>query len=264
MARNDRRCGAWPRRVWRLHAVPHSRPGDNPLYHPVGGPPLPGSGGGPAPVPRRRRRPAAFPACQAGSARAGAAPGAEDPGQPPGPVRCVPSAAGSMPRASTWPSSPRRRDQVIGIAEGNRAARGRGAGGVVAAGLGGAGRAEAAGTSSRRHGMRMVGPATSGWPAPVPASTRRSRPGTPRRAAWAWRCSRPAAPASRWPTASRGWHRDLLPGLARRHGRRIWRRHAAVVGSDPATKLALLYLESIGNPRKFARTARRAGAACRS
>ena len=29
--------------------------------------------------------------------------------------------------------------------------------------------------------------------------------------------------------------------------------------SDPATKLALLYLESIGNPRKFARTARRVG-----
>ena len=29
--------------------------------------------------------------------------------------------------------------------------------------------------------------------------------------------------------------------------------------SDPATKLALLYLESIANPRKFARTARRVG-----
>ena len=29
--------------------------------------------------------------------------------------------------------------------------------------------------------------------------------------------------------------------------------------SDPATRLALLYVESIGNPRKFARTARRAG-----
>ena len=29
--------------------------------------------------------------------------------------------------------------------------------------------------------------------------------------------------------------------------------------SDPATKLALLYLESITNPPKFARTARRVG-----
>jgi len=29
--------------------------------------------------------------------------------------------------------------------------------------------------------------------------------------------------------------------------------------SDPATKLAVLYLESFGNPRKFARTARRLG-----
>ena len=32
-------------------------------------------------------------------------------------------------------------------------------------------------------------------------------------------------------------------------------------GSDPATRLALLYVESIGNPRKFARTARRVGRA---
>jgi hypothetical protein len=29
--------------------------------------------------------------------------------------------------------------------------------------------------------------------------------------------------------------------------------------SDPATRLGLLYLESFGNPRKFARTARRVG-----
>ena len=41
--------------------------------------------------------------------------------------------------------------------------------------------------------------------------------------------------------------------------RRVRQRHAAVVGPGRGTRLAVLYLESFGNPRKFARTARRVG-----
>ena len=104
---------------------------------------------------------------------------------------------------------------------------------MLAAGLDGAARAELLGIC-RRHGMRMVGPASFGvadtsagldatfaarhptagkrWPGAAVDRRRRLRPG-------------------RAPVADR--RRDLLPRLARRQRRRGRRRHAAVVGVRP-------------------------------
>jgi acyl-CoA synthetase (NDP forming) len=53
---------------------------------------------------------------------------------------------------------------------------------------------------------------------------------------------------------------DLLVRLGGQQARRVRQRHADVVGTRRRDQLAVLYLESFGNPRKFARTARRVGA----
>ena len=45
----------------------------------------------------------------------------------------------------------------------------------------------------------------------------------------------------------------------RQQGRRLGQRSARVLGERPATSVILLYLESFGNPRRFARLARRIG-----
>ena len=46
----------------------------------------------------------------------------------------------------------------------------------------------------------------------------------------------------------------------RQQGRCVGQRSAAVLGRRPATDVVLMYLESFGNPRKFAEMARRIGA----
>ena len=51
--------------------------------------------------------------------------------------------------------------------------------------------------------------------------------------------------------------RHLRVRLGRQQGRRERQRPAPVLGRRPATDVVLLYLESFGNPRKFARLARR-------
>ena len=130
---------------------------------------------------------------------------------------------------------------------------------VLAAGLGGAARAELLGIC-RRHGMRMVGPASYGV-----AGTS---------------VSLDATYAARHPEpGSAGLALQSTGGLGFvlvEHLSRIGVGISSLVSlgdtddvagtdmllwweSDPATRLALLYVESIGNPRKFARTARRAG-----
>ena len=92
------------------------------------------------------------------------------------------------------------------------------------------------------------------------ASTPRSPPPPAGRARPGWSCS-PAASASRWSTS--------CPGSASASPRS---RRSATSSTCPATtcccggnrtsvtRLAVLYIESFGNPRKFGRTARRVGA----
>ena len=171
-------------------------------------------------------------------------------------VPCVPSAA-ATPEGVDLAVIATPAAAVIGIAE-ECGQRGVKALVVLAAGLNGAARAELLGIC-RRHGMRMVGPASFGVADTSAGWTRRSRPAIPGREALAWRSSRPVAPASPWPAPVADRRRDLLPRLARRQRRRG--RHDMLLWweSDPATKLALLYVESIANPPKFARTARHVG-----
>ncbi len=108
----------------------------------------------------------------------------------------------------------------------------------------------------RTAGMRLVGPELSGsgehrgtaqrqLPSPPP------RPG-PGGGDVAVRCGRGRPPG----TAGR-----LLVRLRRQQGRRERQRPAGVLGGRrPDTDVIALYLESFGNPRKFARIARRVGA----
>ena len=130
---------------------------------------------------------------------------------------------------------------------------------VIAAGLDGAARAEALGIC-RRHGMRMVGPASFGV----------ANPGICLDATFAAR--HPTAGSASLAFQSTGGTGFVLVEHLSRLGVGI----SSLVSlgdtddisgedmllwwqSDPATKLAMLYLESIGNPAKFARTARRVG-----
>jgi acyl-CoA synthetase (NDP forming)/GNAT superfamily N-acetyltransferase len=144
---------------------------------------------------------------------------------------------------------------VPGIAEqcGRRGVRGLV---VITAGLGGPARAELVGIC-RRHGMRMAGPGSFGV----------ANPGIGLDASFAARHPRPGK-AGLALQASGGVGFVLLEHLSRlgvgisslvslgdkddvsgTDMLRWWE-------SDPATKLGVLYLESIRNPRKFARTAR--------
>ena len=130
---------------------------------------------------------------------------------------------------------------------------------VIAAGLSGAARAEALGIC-RRYGMRMVGPASFGV----------ASPGSCLDATFAAR--HPMAGSAGLAFQSTGGTGFALVEHLSRLGVGI----SSLVSlgdtddisgedmllwwqSDPATKLAVLYLESIGNPAKFARIARRVG-----
>ena len=130
---------------------------------------------------------------------------------------------------------------------------------VLAAGLGGAARAELLGIC-RHHGMRMVGPASfgvAGTGAGLDATFagRHPRPG---RAGLALQSTGGAGFALAEHLSRIGVGISSLVSLGDTDDvsgtdMLLWWE------SDPATRLALLYLESIANPAKFTRTARRVG-----
>ena len=172
-------------------------------------------------------------------------------------VPCVPSAA-ALPGEVDLAIIATPAAAVTGIAEecGQRGVKGLV---VLAAGLDGAARAELLGIC-RRHGMRMVGPASFGV-----ADTSAGLDAT-------FAARHPRAGSVGLALQSTGGAGFALA----RHLSRIGVGISSLVSlgdiddvdgtdmllwweSDPATKLALLYLESIANPRKFARTARRVG-----
>ena len=168
-------------------------------------------------------------------------------------VPCVPSAAalpGRRPGGHRHTGGGRARYRRR-----MRATERQGAGGE-AAGLSGKARTELG--ICRRHGMRMVGPASFGV-----ADTRSGLDAT-----FAARHPRPGSAGLA--LQSTGGAGLALAGHLSRIGVGISSLVSLgdtddVAGidmllwweSDPATKLALLYLESIANPAKFARTARR-------
>ena len=132
---------------------------------------------------------------------------------------------------------------------------------VIAAGLSGPARAELLGIC-RRHGMRMVGPASFGV----------ANPGIGLDATFAAR--HPGAGTAGLALQSTGGTGFVLVEHLSRLGVGIstlvsFGDKDDVSGtdmlqwweSDEVTKLALLYMESIGNPPKFARTARGVGRA---
>src|SRR5580692_273953 len=188
----------------------------------------------------------------------------------PGPVYPVNPGAAELDGISCLPSAAALPDQVdlaviavpagavLGVAEdcGRRGVR---ALVVIAAGLSGPARAELLGIC-RRHGMRMVGPASFGV-----ADTRAGLDAT-----FAAHHPRPGcAGLALQSTGGAGF--ALIEHLSRTgvgisslvslgdkddvggNDMLLWWE------SDPATKLALLYLESIANPAKFARIARGVG-----
>jgi acyl-CoA synthetase (NDP forming)/RimJ/RimL family protein N-acetyltransferase len=172
-------------------------------------------------------------------------------------VPCVPSAA-ALPEDVDLAVIATPAAAVVGIAE-ECGQRGVKALVVVAAGLSGAVRAELLGIC-RRHGMRMVGPASlgvAGSSAGLDATfaARHLRPGC---AGLAMQSTGGAGFALAEQLSRTGVGISSLVSLGDKddvagHDMLLWWE------SDPATKLALLYLESIVNPPKFARTARRVG-----
>ncbi len=172
-------------------------------------------------------------------------------------VPCLPSAA-ALPEQVDLAVIATPAAAVPGIA-GECGRRGVKALVVLAAGLDGAARAEVLGTC-RRYGMRMAGPASFGVASPGVCLD--------------------ATFAARHPTAgSAGLAFQSTGGMGFalvEHLSRLGVGISSLVSlgdkddvsgtdmlqwweSDPVTKLALLYLESVGNPPKFARTARRVG-----
>ena len=172
-------------------------------------------------------------------------------------VPCVPSAA-ALPEEVDLAVIATPAAAVAGIAE-ECGQRGVKALVVLAAGLDGAGRAELLGIC-RRHGMRMVGPASFGvadTSAGLDATfaARHPRPGS---AGLALQSTGGAGFALVEHLSRIGVGISSLVSLGDKDDvagddMLLWWE------SDPATKLALLYLESIANPPKFARTARRVG-----
>ena len=172
-------------------------------------------------------------------------------------VPCLPSAA-ALPEQVDLAVIAAPAGAVLGIAEdcGRRGVR---ALVVIAAGLSGPARAELLG-SCRRHGMRMVGPASFGV----------ANPGICLDATFAAR--HPVSGTVGLALQSTGGTGFVLVEHLSRLGVGIstlvsFGDKDDVSGtdmlqwweSDEETKLALLYLESIGNPPKFARTARGVG-----
>jgi len=172
-------------------------------------------------------------------------------------VPCLPSAA-ALPEQVDLAVIAAPAGAVLGIAEdcGRRGVR---ALVVIAAGLSGPARAELLGIC-RRHGMRMVGPASFGV----------ANPGICLDATFAAR--HPVSGTVGLALQSTGGTGFVLVEHLSRLGVGIstlvsFGDKDDVSGtdmlqwweSDEETKLALLYLESIGNPPKFARTARGVG-----
>src|SRR5271169_2403656 len=172
-------------------------------------------------------------------------------------IPCLPSAA-ALPEQVDLAVIAAPTGAVLGIAEdcGRRGVR---ALVVIAAGLPGPARAELLGIC-RRHGMRMVGPASFGV----------ANPGIGLDATFAAR--HPAAGMAGLALQSTGGTGFVLVEHLSRLGVGIstlvsFGDKDDVSGtdmlqwweSDETTKLALLYMESIGNPPKFARTARAVG-----
>jgi acyl-CoA synthetase (NDP forming)/GNAT superfamily N-acetyltransferase len=174
-------------------------------------------------------------------------------------VPCVPSAA-ALPEQIDLAIIAVPADAVLGVAEecGRREVK---ALVVTTSGLERAARAELL-RICRRHGMRLVGPASFGV-----ANTAMSLDAT-----FAARHPRPGS-AGLAAQSTGGTAFVLLEHLSRLG---VGISCAVSLGdkddvsgtdmllwweSDPATKLAVLYLESFGNPRKFARTARAVGRA---
>ena len=172
-------------------------------------------------------------------------------------IPCLPSAA-ALPEQVDLAVIAAPSGAVLGIAE-ECGRRGVKALVVIAAGLSGPARAELLGIC-RRHGMRMIGPASFGV----------ANPGIGLDATFAAR--HPAAGTAGLALQSTGGTGFVLVEHLSRLGVGI----SSLVSlgdkddvsgtdmlqwweSDEATKLALLYMESIGNPPKFARTARRVG-----
>ena len=143
-------------------------------------------------------------------------------------IGCLPSAAALPDQVDlAIIAAPAR--AVLGIAE-DCGRRGVGALVVIAAGLSGPARAELLGIC-RRHGMRMVGPASFGVANPgicldATFAARHPAAGNSRPGAAVHRRHRLRAGGAPVP-AGRG---DLLSGLVRRQRRRVRHRHAAVVG----------------------------------
>ena len=172
-------------------------------------------------------------------------------------VPCVPSAA-ALPGEVDLAVIATPAAAVVGIAE-ECGQRGVKALVVLAAGLSGAGRTELLGIC-RRHGMRMVGPASWGvadTSAGLDATfaARHPRPGC---AGLALQSTGGAGFALVEHLSRIGVGISSLVSLGDKDDvagddMLLWWE------SDPATKLALLYLESVANPPKFARTARRVG-----
>ena len=172
-------------------------------------------------------------------------------------IGCLPSAA-ALPDHVDLAIIAVPAPAVLGVAE-ECGRRGVKALVVVAAGLTGAARAELFGIC-RRHGMRMVGPASYGVANPSIGlnATFAARP--------------PQAGVAGLALQSTGGTGFVLLEHLSRLGVGIssllsFGDKDDVSGTDmlqwwetdEQTKLALLYLESIGNPPKFARTARRVG-----
>ena len=172
-------------------------------------------------------------------------------------IGCLPSAA-ALPEQVDLAVIAVPAGAVLGVAE-DCGRRGVGALVVIAAGLPGPARAELLGIC-RRHGMRMVGPASFGV----------ANPGVGLDATFAAR--HPRAGMAGLALQSTGGTGFVLVEHLSRLGVGI----SSLVSlgdkddvsgtdmlqwweSDEGTKLALLYMESIGNPPKFARTARRVG-----
>jgi acyl-CoA synthetase (NDP forming)/RimJ/RimL family protein N-acetyltransferase len=172
-------------------------------------------------------------------------------------VSCVPSAA-ALPEGVDLALIATPAAAVVGIAE-ECGQRGVKALVVLAVGLSGADRTELLGIC-RRHGMRMVGPASFGVAdtrAGLDATfaARHPRPGC---AGLALQSTGGAGFALAEHLSRTGVGISSLVSLGDKddvagEDMLLWWE------SDPATKLALLYLESIANPAKFVRTARRVG-----
>ena len=113
----------------------------------------------------------------------------------------------------------------------------------------------------RAYGMRLVGPNCIGVINTDPAAPLNATFGPLHAAARADRhgdAERRARPGR--DRLHRGARAGLLePGVDGQQGRYLGQRPARLLAHDPRTDVILLYLESFGNPRKFARLARAIG-----